>query len=176
MNSRSRQQRSRLLLGLLMLAMGSALAFVSWQSANASARRLGEAKEELSEATRLTADIRRLKNAPRIASLEIESPDEISNRVTASLRSLKSPTATLQRLDPQQPVRIPKTEYQIRETEVELDNIQLTELARFSADLIRSGQGLEVRDIVLSEPETANKSRETWLARLTLTQIIYSPQ
>ena len=176
MTSASRQQRSRLILILLILSGIGLLALFSWQAAQAAARQLENANEELKEAQRMTRDIQRLKNAPRIASLEMESPDEISNRVTAAIRTVNSRTAKLQRLDPQQPIRAGRSEYQTRATEIEIDNIRLAELARFAQRLVQSGQGLEVRDIILSEPTSGSKTAETWLARLTVTQIIYSPR
>jgi hypothetical protein len=123
----------------------------------------------------MTSEIERLNNAPRIASLEMESPDEISQRITSALKRLKSSATSLQSVDPQPPRRIAKSEYQIRATEVELGQVKLSDLARFITALTKDGQGLEVRDIVLSETRTASKTSETWTARLTLTQVIYSP-
>ncbi|NND99086.1 MAG: hypothetical protein HKN47_17350 [Pirellulaceae bacterium] len=175
MNAAVRQHRSRWLLFALTLVALLITAVTMWQSAMASSRQLDEMREDLADAHRMTADIQRLKYAPRIASLEMESPDEISKRVTSALRKLKSSTVRLQRVDPQQPIRIAKTEYQMRATDVELENIQLHEMAQFVSEIVESGQGLEVRDIVLSLPRVASKATETWSARLTLTQVIFSP-
>jgi type II secretory pathway component PulM len=171
----ARQARSRLILSLIILIGLAIIAVVCLRSASAASRRIQTAQTELAQATKMTSEIERLNNAPRIASLEMESPDEISQRITAALKQLKSSATSLQSVDPQPPRRIANSEYQIRATEVELGQVKLNDLARFITALTKGGQGLEVRDIVLSETRNASKTAETWLARLTLTQVIYSP-
>ena len=178
MNSLTREQRSRVILfGLLLLVMG-VTAVYAWASAAETGNQLMEAQEELREMHRMSADIERLQHRPRIASLELESPDEMSNRVTDALSQPAIRGARLKSLDPQQPIRVAQTDYQQRSTEIQLENVTLRELATFAEGLTRTGQGLQVRDVILAEPAaTGTKSgAETWLATVTVTQIIYSPR
>lgn len=176
MNSIVRKNRSRWLLALLSLGVLMVAAMISWQAAVASSRRLADVRSELDEVRQMTGQIQRLKTAPRIASLALESPDEISVRVTSAFKEIAGKGVTLQRVDPQEPVRIGKSDYELRATGIELENVLLADLARFISALRRTGQGSEVRDIVLTEPRSARGSSETWQARLTLTQVIFSPK
>ena len=178
MTSLPREQRSRLILfGTPLLVMG-VTALYAWSSASDTASRLEDAREELRDMQRMAADISRLKDRPRIASLEMESPDEISNRVTGALNQNSIRGARLKSLDPQQPERVGQTDYQERSTEIQLENVTLPELATFAEGLMATGQGLQVRDVILAEPDRAGtkSGTETWLATVIVTQIIYSPR
>ena len=176
MSSRSRQHKREVFLIVVAFALASTIAFFIWQSTVAAARQLNESREELAEAQRMTSDIGRLKEAPRLAALSVEPPDEMSRRVTTALQATDAKRAALQSINPEQPIRVGKTEYQTRATVIEIDQIELTELARFAHELVQNSQGLEVRDILLSEPRQPSKTRETWLASLTVSQMIYSPR
>ncbi len=167
----------RRLTGLLAL-MGLLLAVFAgfgFQSMQAARRQLDQSFEDLQEARSLVADIQRLRQQPRVASLEVEPPSQIAVRVSAALQAAEIPTASLIRVDPQPAVRQGRSPYQLRATQIELQEVSLEQVIRFAHHLGDERQGMTVRDLFLSEPRTESASGEVWDAEVTLTQMIFSP-
>lgn len=73
-------------------------------------------------------------------------------------------------------VRLGNTDYKQRQTQVRIDGIELGRLSGFQSAL-NEREGLYLRDLILTPGEGTNASiaTEVWDARLTLTQLIYSP-
>jgi hypothetical protein len=146
----------------------------AWNQHRSSRERAREAIANLAEATRLTEELERFRDAPRVASLEVEPPDRIATRVTsAAAKAMLSPLS-IYSVDPQPPSRISQSAYQVRATQIVLQDATLRQIVSFISSLEDSESGLLVRDLSLSGRNDTNDS-EAWNARLTLTQMIYLP-
>jgi hypothetical protein len=149
---------------------------VSWSFCQSARMSSLVASQGLQECDRLVNELERFRNAPRMASLEVERPDRIAARVTAAASDANlSPLAILS-IDPQTPVRIGRTAYQTRATQIVLQDATLAQVAVFAGGLEEPSAGMVVRDLSLSRSRSVvEDERELWNVRLTLTQMIFSP-
>ena len=139
------------------------------------------------ECLRFVDEIKRFRDSPRIASLDVEPPDRIAARVTSAAANSELSPASIVSVDPQSPVRIGRTEYQIRATQIALQNASLRQIAGFVSGLEEPSSGMIVRDLSINRSRVqavvtsrltrvaAGESSELWNVRLTLTQMIFSP-
>ncbi len=128
------------------------------------------------ECQRLIQDIDGFRRAPRVASLEVEPPDRIAARVTAAAADAELSPASILSVDPQIPARIGRTDYQLRATQIVLQNASLEQIASFVTGLEEVAEGLVVRDLSLNRSLSQGvNGAELWNVRLTLTQMIFSP-
>jgi len=145
----------------------------------AASHALQSSRSEIEECRNIADDIRRLRSQPRIASQQIESPQRMLQRISASIGVASIPPQALLSVSPTEPIRIGSTHYRQRATQLILDGVTLRMLAEFSSSLEKGGNGLYLRDLILTRSDSdgvnASKDEETWDARLTLTQLIYSP-
>ena len=173
--------------GLLLIAslLVLWLACGDWQ---ASSRGLQAAQQNLAECQQMARKLSLLASSPRIATLELDSPQELIERVTDSLARAGVPESALVSVTPAAAVRVSQSNYQQRETELQVRDVSLAMLASFH-DALGQGHGLYLRDLRLqpavrsavatgAAAGAANASNvaENWDARLTLTQLIYSPK
>ncbi len=87
MNASAKQvarQRILIAVALLMLAIYAVFSVLDAWSAQA---RLSLARMDLAEIVEKIDDMDRLKQAPKVAALELESPEEITNRIAKALQS-----------------------------------------------------------------------------------------
>ena len=128
------------------------------------------------ECQRLVDDIDGFRTAPRIASLDVEPPDRIAARVTSAASDSQLSPISIVSVDPQTPVRLGRTDYQIRATQIALQNASLRQIAGFVTGLEDASSGMVVRDLSLSRSNSQGENgSELWNVRLTLTQMIFSP-
>ncbi len=174
-------RRSLLYAGLLLVSGLVAAAMVGeWLTAN---RQFQAAIEDLEQCHNLVRDIASLRNRPRVASLEVESPQQIIDRVAEAQAHSQLASESLVSVSPTAPTQLGNTEYQVRSTELVLQHLGLDQLVRFASALGIKEEGLVVRELTLtpdqSPPSEASNahsnSTERWNARLILTQLIYSP-
>jgi hypothetical protein len=155
---------------------GMILTVISWsfyRNAHASAN---IAAEVYAESLRLSNDLERFRNSPRIASLEVEPPDRIAARVSSAAKEANLSPLSILSVDPQLPVRVNRTAYQIRATQVVLQNTTLAQIAGFVAGLEDASSGMIVRDLSMNRSTVVGENdSELWNVRLTLTQMIFSP-
>ncbi len=169
-HSRHRFSAVVLLIGAISLVVASVSLY---RSAKAAAR---NSVDGYSDCQRLIHDIEGFRSAPRIASLEVEPPDRIAARVTTAAADAELSPASILSVDPQIPARIGRTDYQIRATQIVLQNASLGQIARFVTGLEEVAEGLVVRDLNLNRsPSQGENGVELWNVRLTLTQMIFSP-
>lgn len=168
------RRSSRVLAGLLVLGP-AVLAGWAYQSLRVASGSVQTAEADLSECRQLIADIERLRQRPRVAALDEETPSAITNRVSQSIRAASLPTTALIRVEPQAPVRVNRTQYMLRSTRIELSDVSLEQLVRFADALGDVEQGMIVRSLILTEPRSQASSPERWMAEITLTQSIFSP-
>ena len=134
------------------------------------------AADSHAECQRFVEDIKRLRNAPRIASLDVEPPDRIAVRVTSAAANSELSPASIVSVDPQSPARIGRTEYQLRSTQIVLQNASLKQIAEFVSGLEEPSSGMIVRDLSINRSRAQSvDGSEPWNVRLTLTQMIFSP-
>lgn len=171
----SRQRRSSRVLTLLTGLSLAVSAGYGFSAMRAAARQVNEAEADLAGCRRMIAEIERMREQPRIASLEVEPPSRIAEQVSAAVDAGGLPPESLIRVEPQAPVRVGRSQYQVRATTVELEDATLEQIVRLAHHLSDAQEGLTVRDLVLSEPRTSDPSQERWRAEVTLTQMIFSP-
>ena len=169
--------RKRLLVALVMVVLGI-YAWFGVRDARSAQSRLSEARADLAEITEKLADIERLKTAPKVAALQLESPAEIANRISAAREAAGLPQSSLMKEQPLDPVRIDRSDFELRATDIELSAATLSQIIAFCDALRDTQTGTTVRDITLSEPRNGAGSgnQEKWETQLVLTQMIFSPK
>ncbi|MEM7475740.1 MAG: hypothetical protein AAF483_12175 [Planctomycetota bacterium] len=142
----------------------------------AARRNLSVAAENLEECQDLGAKIAAWNTRPLVASLDATSSQELTQQITACVRQANIPARALKSISPMDSVRLGNTDYKQRQTQVRIDGIELGRLSGFQSAL-NEREGLYLRDLILTPGEGTNASiaTEVWDARLTLTQLIYSP-
>jgi hypothetical protein len=161
-----------LLLSMIMLSLG----VNHWRAAQ---RAFGSAVEDLELCQRLTQDIVALRDRPRVASLEIESPQQTIDRISAAQSLSQISSDSLVSVAPALPTRFGNTAYQTRNTELTLQHITMAQLHQFASAMHDNNQGLVVGEMNITPDPAgrmdASNTMEWWNARLVLTQLIYSP-
>ncbi len=160
-------------LGILAIYAG-----LSVSRASSAADRLAQAKGDLAEIAAMVSEMDRLKRAPKVAALKLESPAEISNRISAARQAAGLPQSALMKELPLDAVRIDRSDFELRATDIDLSASTLREIIAFCDALQDDETGTVVRDITLSEPQNraGGGNEEKWVAQLVLTQMIFSPK
>lgn len=177
MNESAKQiARQRLLIAAALLLLGIYAVFSVLEVRSAEAQ-LAAARTDLAEIGNKLDDMDRLKEAPKVAALELESPEEITNRIDKALSSAGLPATTLSEERPLDPERIQRTDFQLRSITIKLNAAGLPQIIRFCDALQDEESGAVVRDIRLTDPQNGETSekQEEWETQLTLTQMIFSP-
>ncbi|MGB0595476.1 MAG: hypothetical protein ACPGLY_02105 [Rubripirellula sp.] len=174
MNKKLTRFRMLFALALGLMVVYAALGVFSARSAE---QRLVAAEDDLREVRDKLDDIRRWQQAPKVAALRLESPSEIAIRVAAARKTAGIAQSALIREEPTDPQRIPRTDYEIRVTTIELAATPLPTLLEFCDALQDQEAGTLVRDLRLTAPKNSaiRAGQESWEAELALTQIIFSP-
>ncbi|TWU58428.1 hypothetical protein Poly51_12060 [Rubripirellula tenax] len=169
--------RRRWLFGIVVGILGiySMLAVLD---AGAAGDRLRGAQADLDEMTTKIAQIDRLKDAPRVAALSLESPSEITNRISDAREAAGLPQSSLMREQPTDPQRIGRSDFELRVTTIQLAPSTLPQILKFCEALRDEQTGTLVRDLRLSLPQNSASrgNQEVWEAEMALTQMIFSPK
>ncbi len=120
-------------------------------------------------------DIQRFSQTPAVAALEVESPDQIVNRIDAAVRRAGLNENALANQTPSQPQRIDGSDFTLRRVDIQLNAATVPQIVAFCEALKDESTGSVVRDLQLYEPRRVG-GRETWKSQLTLTQVIFSPK
>ncbi len=169
--------RQRVLIASAVLVLALYAVFAVFDAKSASAR-LEQAHADLAEFTEKLAEIERLKRAPRVAALQLESPAEITNRIASAREAAGLPQSSLLREQPLDPQRIQRSDFELRSTTIELAPATLPQILQFCDALRDEETGSVVRDITLTEPQNGSDggAQEKWATELILTQMIFSPK
>lgn len=145
--------------------------------ARSQARLLAQTRQDLTDITQSLGAIERLRHAPKVAALQLESPAEIANRLNEALQEAGLTESDLMKQDPSSPQRVQRTDFEVRTTVIELGPAELPKILRFCQALRDPETGTVVRDITLSAPRNGGSggSEELWESQLVLTQMIFSP-
>ncbi|MEM6468515.1 MAG: hypothetical protein AAF802_03020 [Planctomycetota bacterium] len=138
-------------------------------------RRLHQEQSEFGELSQKLGEIRRWASAPRVAALDVESPDQILNRISMALEESGLDANTLSNQTPSEPQRLGQSDFQLRKVDITLRRATIAQIVRFCEALRDESTGSVVRDLQCYDPETQG-GRETWLSQMTLTQVIFSPK
>ncbi len=142
---------------------------------DAAADRLRQDVDDLVKLKTQLAEIQRFSKAPAVAALEVESPDQIVNRIDAAVRRAGLDESVLANQTPSQPQRIAGSDFTLRRVEIQLNAATVQQIVAFCDALKDESTGSVVRDLQLYEPRRVG-GRETWKSQLTLTQVIFSPK
>lgn len=177
MNAPAKQMARQRILIVVAIAILGVYAIFSLLDAQAAQNRLSQARGDLAEVTAKIDDMDRLKEAPKVAALELESPEEITNRIANALAEAGLPASSLSEERPLDPQRIQRSDFQLRATTIKLTPVALPQIIRFCDALHDAESGAVVRDITLTDPKNgaSDGKQEKWEAEMTLTQMIFSP-
>lgn len=164
----------RILVGVAIILLGI-YAATSITDTWSAADRLELDRQDLAELKQKLGEIEQVSDAPRIAALEIESPDEIVNRINAALDKAGVPSKLLANQTPLQAQRIGQSDFKLRRVDITLNAATTQQIVAFCDALKDESTGSVVRDLQLSEPRRRGQV-ETWNSQMTLTQVIFSPK
>jgi hypothetical protein len=169
------RQRLLITLALVVLAL---YAMLSVRDAVSAQSHLDQTRSDLAELASRIEDIERLKQAPTVAALQIESPAEITNRIAAARQAAGLPASSLLKEEPLDPQRVQRSDFELRSTTIDLAPATLPQIIKFCDALRDEETGSLIRDITLTEPQNgaAGGGQEEWGAQLILTQMIFSPK
>ncbi len=172
--------RRRLLIGIA-IAVLAVYSIFSLMDARSASKRLDDARQDFSEVASKLVQIDRLKTAPRVAALQLESPAEITNRISAARESAGLAQSSLLREQPSAPQRVGRSDFELRSTTVQLAPSTLDQILKFCDSLRDEETGTVVRDLRLSVPQNRSSQassggKEEWEAEMILTQMIFSPK
>lgn len=134
--------------------------------------------QSLAECQGIAEQLNQLATRPKLASVDSSANQSGANQINAAIQKAGIDSISLRSVSPSPTVRLGTSDYQQRETTVSFTNVSLTQIVLFEQGL-NAGLGITLSDLTLSIPEEANATAaeaELWDARLTLTQIIYSPK
>ncbi len=169
--------RTRLMVGVAIVVLGI-YALMGVRAARIAANRLSQTRIDFAEVTRKLSEIDRLQKTPKVAALHLESPAEISSRISAARQAAGLPQSSLLKEQPSDPVRLDRSDFELRATAIDLSAATLPQIIAFCDALRDEETGTIVRDITLNEPRNGGVGgkQEKWVAQLVLTQMIFSPK
>lgn len=175
---KSRQIKRRRLITTVLLVVLGAYALFGMLDARSGQARLTDARRDAAEMRSMLSDITRLRTAPKVAALQLQSPAEITNRIAAARQAAGLPESSLLKEEPLAPQRIQRSDFQLQSTTIELAPATLPQILKFCEALRDEETGTLVRDIILNEPtaQANSTNQEKWEASLVLTQMIFSPK
>ncbi|MFN3193450.1 MAG: hypothetical protein ACE361_23260 [Aureliella sp.] len=143
---------------------------------------MSEAQANLDECEQVVEEIARLQKRPRLATSNLGSSQDTSQRIAAAIEAAGIPSKSLQSMSPSPEARLGVSDYRERTTRLDFRGVALAKLHAFESQL-RKGSGLTVSELTISVPNRADlrevggasKELEFWNAQLTLTELIYSP-
>lgn len=169
-----KRQRRLIVIALVVMATYAINGLMDTRSKQ---RQLDQSVQDLGSIHTMLNDINRLKAVPKVAAFRLDSPAEITNRISAARSAAGLPESSLLREEPTAPQRIDRSDFELRSTTIDLAPASLTQIIAFCENLRDADSGTLVRDLILTEPRAeAQQSRpETWKATLVLTQMHFSP-
>jgi hypothetical protein len=169
--------RQRLLIALALVVL-ALYAMLSLRDAISAQTHLDQTFSDLAEVASRIEDIERLRQAPTVAALQLESPAEITNRIAAARQAAGLPASSLLKEEPLDPQRVQRSDFELRSTTIDLAPATLPQIINFCDALRDEETGSVIRDITLTEPQNGatGGGQEKWGAQLVLTQMIFSPK
>lgn len=171
----AKRQRRLIVIALVVMGIYAAIGYMETKTKQ---KRLDQSVRDLGEIQAMLNDINRMKTVPKVAALRLESPAEITNRISEARAAAGIPESSLLREEPIAPQRIDRSDFELRATTIDLAPASLAQIVTFCKNLRDEDTGTLVRDLTLTEPrDGSQESRvESWKATLVLTQMIFSPK
>ena len=171
---------SRLRSFLYWILLGTSLLFsvTAIQQYFSTRTQLEDERQNLVECRSIAEQLGTLATRPKLASIESSASDTGATRINAAIRDAGIASTSLRAVSPSPTIRLGATDYQQRETTIDFAKVTLMQIVLFEQSL-DAGLGLTLSESTLSVPEDTSLGstvEELWDARLTLTQIIYSPK
>lgn len=139
-------------------------------------RQIDQEMASLDECRELATKISTWNRRPTVATLDVTSPEKLTQQITSCIRTAAIPKSSLLSISPGETSQISGSDYRQRITAVRLRSVTLAGLADLQQAL-DAGNGLYLRDVRLTVADSnASNDAERWDALLTLTQLIYSPK
>ena len=133
------------------------------------------AGSELRECARLADELRQLKQRPMVAGTEDFASKELSTLVESAAADAGIPASSLLRISPESPYRIGDTAYLQKPTQVQLQQVTLSQLFALLHGLSLPERKLQVQSLRLSAPRR-NEAGRDWAVELIVSYLIYSPR
>ncbi|OUW81187.1 MAG: hypothetical protein CBD74_08645, partial [Saprospirales bacterium TMED214] len=83
-------------------------------------KRFDQSLRDLDSIRMMLNDINRLKTVPKVAALRLDSPAEVTNRISAARATAGLSESTLLREEPTAPQRIDRSDFELRSTTIDL--------------------------------------------------------
>lgn len=168
--------------GVFWFAALLVLAVTYWMMCQ-SEKQFHLAIEQQRQCERLVLDIQTLQNRPGVAALVVDSARKITSRAEEALLRAGVDSTSLIRIEPQSAVRLRDSDYRVRTTRLQLADMTLEQLLKFTHAMTDASLGTSVRDLDLtaanrranSDYKSKQELADYWNAQLVLTQLIFSP-
>jgi len=173
------RSRSQLLIALC-LGLLTALVVWSFQEMRAAQASVGVAQQNLTQCKDVATKIVEVRQRPTKAALEETTTTSLATLIDEAATSSRIAKSNIIRIEPQPTRRVGETDYKEQATYVELRGVSLQQLVSFMHTLLADQSELDVTSLRITAPryesDTPAATVETWLAEVTLTYLIYSPQ
>ncbi|MCR9293812.1 MAG: hypothetical protein NXI32_13890 [bacterium] len=161
------------------LLLACSLMIMTWSFLQmfSAQRHLRQTQQATEQCQQTGEQIRRLASKPTIAATALESSQELLLSITAAITSVDIQADKLVSVSPGEILRLGNSNFQQRATQLLLRDIELSKLAAFY-NALTDRNGLCLSGVTLTpaaDSPNASNTGESWNARLTLTEIIYSP-
>ena len=161
---------------IVIAALSIGLLLQQWQATARESDSLQTALEDLEEIREKIRRIRSFADAPQVAALAEESPEETTDRIDAAMRATGLSDRTLQSIAPGPTTRVDRTDFVRRGTVIDLTGVTLKEMFRFAEKMAAPETGAVISAVrILPMPERNRDGREQFEVEMTLTQTIYFP-
>jgi hypothetical protein len=152
-----------------------AAVFSYWQSRAVSATLAAEQRDARA-CVDLAAEIEELRALPQFAVLEEESEETILGHIEQAAESVSLQSA-LVGIQPIPLSYLGDSPYRIRAIRLDLRSVSLEQIVSFAHQLADENRGMTIRDLEFWQfgADRRRTGPELWNAKLTLTQLIFSP-
>ncbi|MHB8971021.1 MAG: hypothetical protein ACYC3X_22645 [Pirellulaceae bacterium] len=136
------------------------------------------AVSELAACQAIAAEIESLRAAPKSASLQKQTDQQITLSIQRAAQVAEIPDSDILRITPQQGRRLGKSAHVQQPTAVEIRQATLGQLSRFLGELSLVDVGLQPTSMRLAAPRTSPPAAQTelWACELVLTYLVFSPE
>lgn len=177
----------------VMLLLGGMAAWWSIDATRNATEGLVRSQIENAEFQTKIREIQRLSNTEPVVALRPQSANQIGRQIASAMQTASIDPSAMRSTTPMAPVRIDRTDFQNRKTEVRFASVTLPQALAFCAAVVDGVDGLIVSDLRLSMPRgnpqtgdsqsgnpqtgdsQTDETLERWDVELILTQRVYSP-
>lgn len=158
----------------LLLLVATLLAIIvswwGWSELQSAKLSHSQAVEDTRDAAAIVESLLDSGQRADYASTDGFAPAAIGEHITLSLATAKIPTSALITVSPMPLIRLGRTDYLQRSTEVSLEGLSMEQIARFAIKLGEASDGAVVDTIALD-----STVGDRWNVRVILTQTFFFP-